>query len=1423
MAKQIFFTITAILILINSSAQIFINEVLSSNSNYGLDVEYGKYPDWIEIYNPSDSDITLSGYYLSDNGSNLQKWAFQNDAVIPAKGFYTVWADNRDLSKRTNFKLSSNGESVYLSKEGKLIDSVILGYQTTDISYGRKTDGSAEFVLFQKPTYNTSNNTSTNYIPLPPTFSTEAGFYPTQSSLSVSLSNPSVVGEIYYTTNNEDPSLSGKKYLGAIKVSSTTVIRAVVKNGDVKSKVVSSTYFVNQREIIDLPIVSVSGPDYDLFSFDGGIFEDGPNIDTVKPYYGANYWLDKEVPVSFELFDKNGYQVVNLNAGIKIFGGWSRMQDQKSFSINCRKKYGSNRIDYKIFDEKNIDEFKNIVLRNSGNDFTESMMRDGAVQAIMKRNMDMDFLAFQPAVVFINGEYFGIMNIREKINEHYASQNYGIDPNDVDVLQNNGEIISGSNNGYKAMLSYVEQNGLQDDLNYAYIKNQIDISAYIDYVIAEIFIGNSDWPGNNIKFWRKREGGKWRYVLFDTDQGYGIWTHSSFENHLEKALDATGTEWPNPAWSTFLFRNLMQNQEFKRDFVQRFLYHLETTFDPAVSAHIIDSIASITDYELSYHEKRWSGINRITDIQKMKNWANSRPDAIINHLGQTLGVSGEGRLIVSVEEGSGSFKVNGFEYDSIYNARTFANNTISIIPNPKDGYAFSHWSIFNTGNFRFHIITTGSVWKYKERQAENNWKSIDFDDNAWNEGPSLLGYGDKDIVTEISYGGNGQAKYPAYFFRKTFTIEDPNALNELQFSVLCDDGAVVYINGVEVQRINMPAGDITESTLASAEGNELVYNQISISPSHLVIGENVIAVEVHQISQVSSDIRFDAKLSALHIGGPSTLQHSRPISDTLLSGDTEITLYFERESNLAISEIYYGNASEQYIELLNTGNYTIDLTGGKIEGAVSLSFANEMKIKPQQRILICSDSSKFTNAEAYSWSSGNLSPTGTLMVYAADGFMEDSISYSNNAPWPATTSVNSIELKDQRLDNNQGGNWQVSLVNGGTPGGMSFSGIIPSLFINEAMPNNQKATADDFNQIEDWIEIYNPNNNTVDIGGLYLSDNISNLAKYRISPNYPDETTIPANGYKVMWLDNDPKQGVLHANFALNRQGETIYLTYIDWQDTIIIDQLTFGSLMADFSFGRYPDGSDYTEKMYNYTPDASNEQSELITGIYINEVMASNTDAVAYEDEYLQWIEIYNDTDESFDLATFYLSNTAGNYALYQFPSGKPDFTTVPAKGFKTFYLKEYNNGGNYIPFTIENPEIIELYLSQQIKTHAVPIDQFTWYWTLENASAGRFPDGSSTIRNMPTFTPNDYNSDFVDIDIVSDNTVMVGPNPAKEVVYIHSSEEIKIVKIVNSQGDMIYETKNAEINISSLPYGVYYLQIVTINGTFYKKIIKN
>ena len=295
---------------------------------------------------------------------------------------------------------------------------------------------------------------------------------------------------------------------------------------------------------------------------------------------------------------------MSFDAGTKIFGGWSRALDQRSLSIFARGQYGLSEIEYPLFPDRPYEKYQAFILRNSGNDFLSSNIRDVTLTSLMDGS-GLETQAYRPVVTYVNGLYWGLLNMREKMNEHYLASRFGIDPNEIDILGPFNELIQGSDVDYKSMLNFLESNSLASDENYQWISEQVDIDNFIIYHVAQIYFDNTDWPGNNNKQWRPKNG-KWRWMLYDTDFGFGTWSTVAFQNNtLAFALEPNGPFWPNPPASTLLFRSLVENTTFRNKFVNQFADELNSRFLPERVGEHIENVAANVASEIPDHYTRW--------------------------------------------------------------------------------------------------------------------------------------------------------------------------------------------------------------------------------------------------------------------------------------------------------------------------------------------------------------------------------------------------------------------------------------------------------------------------------------------------------------------------------------------------------------------------------------------------------------------------------------------------------------------------------------------------------------------------------------------------------------------------------------------------------------------------------------------------
>jgi len=601
-------------------------------------------------------------------------------------------------SLHTNFKISSDGEAISLtSAEGLLLDTVITGELPTDISYGRFPDGTGEFSYHIEPTPGTTNDApGYSAISGRPAFSRTGGFYP--DAITLELSTDDALGTTYVTLDGSIPTTESPRYTSPIAIDSTTVVRARVLGDDaLPGRTVSHTFFIGDS--FTLPVVSISTDPANFFDREIGIYVTGDDFSPDFPHFGANFWEDWERPVHVQFFEPDGTVGFSADAGAKIFGGWSRGHPQRSLSVFARAQYGPTEFRHRIFPTKRINRFEAFVLRNSGNDWQRSHFRDGMMTSLLD-DVAVDRQAYRPSVVFINAEYWGIMNLREKINEHYIESNHAdedVDSDAIDLLERNASTIHGDAEHYRALTELLQTRDVSDPTVYEQVASMVDIDNFIDYQAAQIYFDNTDWPGNNIKFWRPRtEDGRWRWILFDTDFGFGIWDGNRYTNNtLAFALAPNGPNWPNPPWSTLMLRQLITNDEFVEDFVNRFATHINTIFAGTKVVDRIDAMAAVIEPEMPAQRRRWgSNVSTWTsNVQVMRNFATRRGSYVRSHLRSIFGLAATTSLRLDVSPtGGGAVEVQGLPITTYpFRGTYFRDLPIRLVARPTPGYRFTGW------------------------------------------------------------------------------------------------------------------------------------------------------------------------------------------------------------------------------------------------------------------------------------------------------------------------------------------------------------------------------------------------------------------------------------------------------------------------------------------------------------------------------------------------------------------------------------------------------------------------------------------------------------------------------------------------------------------------------------------------------------
>ncbi|UPQ80523.1 CotH kinase family protein [Flavobacterium azooxidireducens] len=522
-------------------------------------------------------------------------------------------------------------------------------------------------------------------------------------------------------------------YIPDFPVFKGTVVRAkAIKEGTLSSETITKTYFISPEESnrYTIPVVSISLDEEHFFDYENGIYVAGKDFDdwrlenpTVDALWSnANYKRsgdETEKKAHFSFFE-NGNEIINQNIGVRIHGGFTRISPNKSLRLYARSEYGSSTFNHTFFENSSYSSFKRLILRNSGNDVSSTYFRDAFIQRTVN-HLNFDTQAYQPTITFLNGEYWGILNMRERFDRHYFERVYNIADGDLDFLEYNGFLVQeGDYEHYAAMLGFIENNNLNHVANYNYVATQMDTENYTDHFIANIYARNTDWPHNNIEFWRKRteqyepdapygQDGRWRWVLKDTDFGFGGdgGSQSYEHNTLAFATSIDGDENTNPEWSTLILRKLLENTAFKNNFINRFADLLNTTYLPERVIGIINEMKSGIEAEIQEHRFRWSTIGSMeqwqSNIDVMIEFSNERPAHQRNHILEKFEIESTLGVQINVsDEDHGYIKINTIEilpttpgvqenpypWLGVY----FKNIPITLKAIAKPGYVFSHWS-----------------------------------------------------------------------------------------------------------------------------------------------------------------------------------------------------------------------------------------------------------------------------------------------------------------------------------------------------------------------------------------------------------------------------------------------------------------------------------------------------------------------------------------------------------------------------------------------------------------------------------------------------------------------------------------------------------------------------------------------------------
>jgi hypothetical protein len=660
---------------------------------------------FIDILNEGENILAIQVHNHGEASSDMSLIPYltghitQNNAVFTAGQTPPEILNLSDDELHTSFKLSSGTpETLYLSdSNGDLIDSLTVSTHLLNGSVGLSEAGNVVQFISATPYLKNADEFFSGVVIDEIEFSHEGGL---TDALSLTLTGAQQTQQIRYTIDNSRPTKLLNLYNSPISIGSNTVIRAAIfEQNFVPSITQSRVYLIGQRH--DLPVISLITEDTNLWDHNSGMYVSGPNASSDFPFFNANFWQDWEKPMHLSIYKKDQSLLLEMDLGAKIFGGWSRGNEQRSFSLFARGRYGKSSIKGELFDDVEYKKFQALVLRNSGQDWLKTMFKDVSNSRLMIGS-GIDYQAAQPSVVYINGEYWGLYNLREKVNEHFLASKHDVDL--VDIVQNNGELVHGDNRGFQNLMSFVELSDLSVDDNYAYVADNIDIDNFIRYQVAQIYFDNHDWPGNNIKMWRPTNG-KWRWILYDTDFSFNNFPDWHEENSFDSLTFATteyGEDWPNPPWSTLLLRSLLLNDGFKTNFINQFADELNSRFEADHVYQHIATQAAIIESEMPAQLQRWANSSNIQDWQNevsiMQAFALVRPDFMRGYIQNFFNVASVYQLAINNNLATKSLvKLNSLALQQdAWQGQYFSSIPIQIEAMPQDGVIFSHWIVNDT-------------------------------------------------------------------------------------------------------------------------------------------------------------------------------------------------------------------------------------------------------------------------------------------------------------------------------------------------------------------------------------------------------------------------------------------------------------------------------------------------------------------------------------------------------------------------------------------------------------------------------------------------------------------------------------------------------------------------------------------------------
>ncbi|MBQ8452886.1 MAG: CotH kinase family protein [Prevotella sp.] len=984
--KAIILTVVSLLAAANLFAQedkspFVVNEVMAANVDEFISPTWN-FDSWVELYNSTDVPAELSGLYVSDDVMNLKKFRLPKGlGSIPAHGYKLLWFDDRLLaSTNVPFNLDMDGGTLYLSdRDGNLLSVTPYPQAVERVSWARTTDGGSHWAYTSEPTPQADNATA-HYAWQQleaPVVMPSSGFFDTEVNVSVDIPDGC---ELYYTFDGTLPTLqNGHKATGDdLTFRENTLLRfRLFKEGALASAVTTRSYLKRDQSYY-LPTLSVVSDPRFLYDDSIGIYTRGVNgVPGIGQWTKANWNMEWDRPVNMSYMGEDGAFLTTKDVDMKIVGGWSRGAAMKSFKLKGRKEYGGDRnYAYPFFKAKPYLRNRTLHMRNGGND-EKCMLKDAALATIIQLSgIDLDVQSYLPVHHFINGEYKGLINMREPSNKHFVYANQGWDDDEIDVFEINCDSAyiqqCGTREGFERL--YELAKNAADRSVYAEIKQWLDIDEYINYMAMSLYLGRGDWPHNNLKGYRKTDSGRLRLVAFDIDAAFEQANPFKYfegeQRHTFNSLLNGKKQITAEIELVTIFLNLLKNSEFRQQFATAFCLMGGSVFEYQRTCNIVDSLYVHIEPALQMEGKSASSM-AATLKGAFTGRANRMAQVMAGYKPMQLSNTPMHEVHLTTDGTPGAvFSINGQEtMAGVFDGTLFQPAAIrAMVP---VGYRFVGWR--RSSSDWSPVIAKDARWGYDDRDtADPDWLDTDYPFSSW----------PKAISTVVPPGTRRMRCTPMLIFY-------PSESDLFILSVTANKPFVFYVNGKEVLR---------------HEENGMKDFHLSVPYTDFKAGKNVLAVEF--LGDTGGGVYWTGRIDRNSLSGDGSLFSEKEQLHLSYIDEYNLMACYEplgdhshlppvrinevsADNNISVSD--YIKRSD-WIELYNTTTESVDLSTLRLSGKPLNLPETITELAPHGHLVVWCD-----QREPLSQVHADIKlPDGgdTLTLTNDEGTWEDSFSYA---------------------------------------------------------------------------------------------------------------------------------------------------------------------------------------------------------------------------------------------------------------------------------------------------------------------------------------------------------------------------------------------------------------------------------------------